>query len=321
MVRRPLSVLGLCFIAVILAGCGTTPHPGVRGGEAQAGHGIYKVGQPYQIDGTWYYPAEQWDYDETGIASWYGEAFHGKYTANNEVFDLNGLTAAHRTLPMPSVVEVTNLENGRTLDVRVNDRGPFARGRIIDLSRRAAQLLGFEGGGTAKVRVRILVPESIQVASLAGRNGGDVETTKVAAVAAPNAAVAAEPLPPAPGVRVAAAPPPPPTPMPLPAPPPRAVPAVFTPIEPPPLPERVAVVPVKSTQIYVQAGAFARSDNAMRLKTKLDGLGFVVVSGARINGTDVFRVRLGPVATIDEADQLLSRVIGSGVPEARIVVD
>lgn len=325
MVRRFLPLLGLCVLTLTLAGCGTTPHPGARGGEAQAGHGIYKIGQPYQIDGTWYYPAEQWDYDETGIASWYGEAFHGKYTANNEVFDLNGLTAAHRTLPMPSVVEVTNLENGRTLNVRVNDRGPFARGRIIDLSRRAAQLLGFEGSGTAKVRVRILVPESMQVASLARRNGGDVEATRVAAVAAPSTAVAATPLPPSPGVRVAAAQPSAPTPAPmttpLPAPPPRAVPAVFTPVEPPPLPERVAVVPVKSTQIYVQAGAFARSDNAMRLKAKLNGFGLVVVSGARVNGTDVFRVRLGPVATIDEADQLLSRVVGSGIPDARIVVD
>lgn len=317
MVRRSAPVLGLCLLTLTLAGCGTVPHPSPRGGEAQAGHGVYKIGQPYQIDGTWYYPAEQWDYDETGIASWYGEAFHGKYTANNEVFDLNGLTAAHRTLPMPSVVEVTNLENGRTLNVRVNDRGPFARGRIIDLSRRAAQLLGFEGSGTAKVRVRILVPESIQVASLAGRNGGDVEATRVAAVAAPSAAVAAEPLPPAPGVRVAAPPPP----SPASAPPPRAIPAVFTTVDPPPLPERVAIVPVKSTQIYVQAGAFARSDNAMRLKARLDGFGLVVVSGARVNGTDMFRVRLGPLATIDEADQLLSRVIGSGVPEARIVVD
>jgi rare lipoprotein A len=323
MPRRTIPFLALCLLAATLAACGTSPHPSrTGGGQAQAGHGIYKVGQPYQIDGTWYYPAEQWDYDETGIASWYGEAFHGKYTANGEVFDLNSLTAAHRTLPMPSVVEVTNLENGRTLDVRVNDRGPYARGRIIDMSRRAAQLLGFEGSGTAKVRVRILVPESIQVASLAGRNGDVPDAVKVAAVATPVAAVAAEALPPAPGVRVAAAPSPaPPSPV-LPAPPPRAVVAPLPAVEPPPpLPEKVAVVPIKATQIYIQAGAFARSDNALRLKQRLDGLGSVVVSGAQVNGTNVFRVRLGPLATIDEADQLLSRVVGSGVPEARIVVD
>src|SRR5690242_5654464 len=152
-----------------LAGCTTGRHAatGTRStGAAGNGHGIYKIGQPYQIDGTWYYPAEDYSYDETGIASWYGTAFHGKDTANGEVFDQNALTAAHRTLPLPSIVEVTNLENGRTIDVRVNDRGPFARGRIIDLSRRSAQLLGFEQQGTAKVHVRVLVPESIQAASL-----------------------------------------------------------------------------------------------------------------------------------------------------------
>ncbi len=133
---------------------------------------IYKVGNPYQIDGAWYYPAIDWNYDETGIASWYGEDFHGKYTANGEVYDLNAVTAAHRTLPMPSIVQVTNLDNGRTIQLRVNDRGPYARGRIIDVSRRAAQLLGFESIGTAKVRVRILVPESMQAQSLAQGNGG-----------------------------------------------------------------------------------------------------------------------------------------------------
>jgi rare lipoprotein A len=102
---------------------------------ASAGKGLYKVGKPYQVDGIWYYPKEDPSYDETGIASWYGKQFHGRYTANGEVFDLNGLTAAHHTLPMPSIVQVTNLENGRSLTLRVNDRGPFAGARIIDVSR------------------------------------------------------------------------------------------------------------------------------------------------------------------------------------------
>ena len=98
------------------------------------GKGVYKVGKPYQIFGKWYYPAEELDYSETGIASWYGPKFHGKLTANGELFDQNLITAAHRTLPMPSAVRITNLENGRALNIRVNDRGPFARGRIIDVS-------------------------------------------------------------------------------------------------------------------------------------------------------------------------------------------
>src|SRR5690606_16715705 len=106
--------------------------------------------------GVWYYPKEDWEYRETGIASWYGPGFHGRKTANGETYNQMDLTAAHPTLPMPVMVQVTNLENGRSIKVRVNDRGPFANGRIIDLSKRSAQLLGMEQKGTAKVLVEIL---------------------------------------------------------------------------------------------------------------------------------------------------------------------
>lgn len=122
--------------------------------------GTYKVGTPYKIMGKWYYPKEDYNYVETGTASWYGKDFHAKYTANGEVYDMNTLTAAHRTLPLPSIVRVTNLENGRSLVLRVNDRGPFAKNRIIDISRRGAQLLGFQAQGTAKVKVEIMAEES-----------------------------------------------------------------------------------------------------------------------------------------------------------------
>ena len=118
--------------------------------------GYYKVGNPYQIDGTWYYPKEQPDYDETGISSWYGDEFHGKPTANGDTFDKNSLTAAHNTLPLPSMVRVTNLENNKTIILMVNDRGPFAKGRVIDVSERAADILGFREKGIAKVRVQFL---------------------------------------------------------------------------------------------------------------------------------------------------------------------
>ncbi len=122
--------------------------------------GTYKVGTPYKIMGKWYYPKEDYNYVETGTASWYGKDFHAKYTANGEVYDMNTLTAAHRTLPLPSIVRVTNLENGRSLVLRVNDRGPFAKNRIIDISKRGAQLLGFQAQGTAKVKVEIMAEES-----------------------------------------------------------------------------------------------------------------------------------------------------------------
>ena len=105
--------------------------------------GVYKVGQPYQIDGTWYTPEIDEEYEESGVASWYGPGFHKKLTANGDKFDQHALTAAHRTLPMPSMVRVTNEDNGRSLVVMVNDRGPFSKGRIIDLSERAADILDF----------------------------------------------------------------------------------------------------------------------------------------------------------------------------------
>ena len=122
---------------------------------------MYKVGNPYKINGKWYYPAIDYDYNEVGIASWYGPGFHGKKTANGEIFDQNKISAAHRTLPMPSIVKVTNLDNGKVLEnIRVNDRGPFAGNRIIDLSKKAAQELDFVNSGVAKVRVEIMENES-----------------------------------------------------------------------------------------------------------------------------------------------------------------
>jgi len=115
-----------------------------------------KIGRPYKIKGIWYYPKAEPDYVEVGYSSWYGPQFHGKATANGEKFDMNQLTAAHRTLPLPSYVRVTNLSNGRNVILRVNDRGPFANNRILDVSRRGAQILGFEKKGVQRVRVEVV---------------------------------------------------------------------------------------------------------------------------------------------------------------------
>lgn len=120
--------------------------------------GVYKVGKPYVINGVTYVPAEDPGYDKVGMASWYGTDFHGKQTANGELFDMHGISAAHPTLPLPSYVHVTNLRNGRTMLVRVNDRGPYKPGRIVDLSHRTAQLLGFDGQGVTEIRVRYAGP-------------------------------------------------------------------------------------------------------------------------------------------------------------------
>jgi rare lipoprotein A len=127
-------------------------------GAVPKGGGIYKVGKPYQVAGRWYVPRAVDRYDEQGIASWYGAAFHGRRTANGEIYDMNALTAGHPTLPLPSYAYVTNLNNGRTILVRVNDRGPYVNDRLIDLSRRSATELGYSRHGLARVRVRYAGP-------------------------------------------------------------------------------------------------------------------------------------------------------------------
>lgn len=220
--------------------------------------GSYKVGRPYVIRGVRYVPREDPGYDQTGIASWYGPKFHGRPTANGETFDMYRVSAAHNTLPMPVMVRVTNLENGKSVVLRVNDRGPFARGRIIDLSYRAARLLDFVEQGTARVRVQYVGPAGV---------GGDQ--------AAP--------------VRV----------------------------------QRVDVRqnrPVAS-ELYVQAGSFSDPQNARRLRDQLTHLGPVRVVGAVVNGRDFYRVRVGPLNNVAQADRLLDQVIALGHPQARIFVD
>ncbi|MEM6495496.1 MAG: septal ring lytic transglycosylase RlpA family protein [Pseudomonadota bacterium] len=122
------------------------------------GGGSYKLGRPYVINGIRYVPQEDPSYDREGLASWYGGKHHGRQTANGETFDVNRITAAHKTLPLPSLVRVTNLSNGRYIIARVNDRGPFVTGRIIDVSKRAAEQLGFLHDGTARVRVTYIGP-------------------------------------------------------------------------------------------------------------------------------------------------------------------
>ncbi len=146
-------------VAAGLAACANTisDHTEPAAGGASSGEtGVCRVGGPYSINGRMYYPKADWHYQAQGIASWYDPALNGHLTANGEVYDETALTAAHRTLQLPSIVSVTNLDNGKSVVVRVNDRGPFVRGRLIELSRRAARLLGFERAGTARVRVTLL---------------------------------------------------------------------------------------------------------------------------------------------------------------------
>ncbi|ENN87124.1 rare lipoprotein A precursor protein [Rhizobium freirei PRF 81] len=126
----------------------------VNNGPVPKGGGRFMVGNPYQVKGKWYYPKEDFGYSKVGIASWYGSAFHGRLTANGEVYDQQSLTAAHPTFPLPSYARVTNVETGSSIIVRVNDRGPYHPGRIIDLSNKTAQMLDLQHSGTGDVRVQ-----------------------------------------------------------------------------------------------------------------------------------------------------------------------
>jgi rare lipoprotein A len=134
-------------------GVSSSPRVVGAGEPVPKGGGTYRIGKPYTVAGKLYVPEENINYRAEGIASWYGDAFHGRLTANGEVFDMASLTAAHPTLPIPSYARVTNVNNGKSLIVRVNDRGPYHGNRLIDVSNKAAELLEFKGNGTAKVRV------------------------------------------------------------------------------------------------------------------------------------------------------------------------
>jgi rare lipoprotein A len=134
-------------------GVSSSPRVVAFGEPVPKGGGTYRVGKPYTVGGRVYVPEEDTEYREEGMASWYGDDFHGRLTANGEVFDMASLTAAHPTLPMPSYARVTNLHNGKSVIVRVNDRGPYHGNRLIDVSNKAAELLEFKGNGVARVRV------------------------------------------------------------------------------------------------------------------------------------------------------------------------
>src|ERR1700742_1767194 len=134
-------------------GVSSSPRVVAAGDPVPKGGGAYRVGKPYVVGGRMYVPEEDVNYRAEGLASWYGDDFHGRLTANGEVFDMDGLSAAHPALPMPCYARVTNLSNGKSLIVRVNDRGPYHGNRLIDVSHKAAELLDFKGNGVARVRV------------------------------------------------------------------------------------------------------------------------------------------------------------------------
>ena len=354
---RRAAVLAPAVLALVLGACSEVQLAAYTAKEIAARvestppEGVYKVGDPYQMYGNWYYPKHDPDYNEVGIASWYGEPFHGRATANGSIYDMNALTAAHKTLPMPSLVMVTNIENGRSLTLTVNDRGPFTTGRIIDVSRRAAELLDFSEQGTTLVRIQA-VPAEPAATMVASRSSPAVEAPPPlqAAAAPPPAAKAARPLPkkviitqellpeiarapmvpedftraPAPRLTLAAKVPE------------AAAAALAPPImlvgaapEAAELPSAIALAAAtplalsadEAVAMYIQAGAFTRLDNARRLSATLARFGPARMTRTVVRGREFYRVRIGPIGTPEEADALLARVIAAGHPDALSVID
>ncbi len=236
------------------------------------------AGPPYQVAGKWYVPAYEPNYNEVGIASWYGPTFHGKESATGETFDEMAMTAAHPTLPIPSLVRVTNLENGKTVVVRLNDRGPFVDDRIIDLSKAAGAALDLHGKGTAKVRVQYVGPAPAEA------NAAPVQpATQQLAVRSQDLAPVAAPQP---------------------------IPVAY--VAPAPRQFEAARPIEAKAGFFLQAGSFADLGNANLLRDQLRANGPVSINSVQVNGSEFYRVMVGPWATRADADQAQARLAAAG---------
>jgi rare lipoprotein A len=300
-------VAALCIVA--LAGCSShkqakldpfagkgSPHFAGNGPMPKGGGKVH-VGSPYQVAGRWFTPREQPGYDKTGTASWYGEAFHQRKTSNGEWFNMNDLTAAHATLPLPSYAKVTNLANGRSLIVRINDRGPFVDTRIMDLSKASATALGYKEQGMTQVRVQWIgmAPLNDNGQNLLAMNnalgqgaamgqlkqvasaGGDAGFSQYASVAPAQPVVMASTAPRLPQAHVA-------------------------------------------NMLVVQVASFADQSNAIAAKSMLDGVVRVQVTEAQTNSGYVYRLQTYPMDNEAEAMKVLSDVQSIGFFDARLVV-
>jgi rare lipoprotein A len=312
-------------IALLLSGCtelmvGTHMFKKTRERPQCAAEGTPKIGNPYLIDGERYTPQNtSWGFTEEGIASWYGEDFHGRATANGECYNMYTFTAAHRTLPLPTVVRVTNLENNKSVVVKVNDRGPFARGRIIDLSYAAAQSIGMVGKGTAPVKLEALGgayhgPEATTSRRVIKLKRGDsiaatlpttVPTTSdeedlppLTAQAAQAQAAEMQEL----GVKPAA----------------QNIPS------PPAFEKRVFAdaTTLKKTLAYVQIGAFADPQSATAEQLKLQALYPTAhISAVQTEAATLSRVRAGPFRSLADAEAALDKIVAAGFNGAQIKIE
>ncbi len=317
--RRIFLLLPLLFLTACGGGSsGYSPHGGTDRPTA------VKLGKPYRVKGQHYVPRHEPDYRESGIASWYGPGFNGRMTASGEKFDENEVTGAHRTLPMPSIVQVKNLDNGRTALVRINDRGPFAHSRIIDVSKGAARELGMLRSGTARVEVTYRPQETdeyiadlgLQRPAWLGPTNVDRHTvqpaeTRVAGVGVrdlPSLTVSASGLGSKPQAREPVA-----SPFLTGPSAPRLDVALHTDTNASPPPVRAAY--------RVQAGSFGSAGNADRLAERMRSFSPVQVEQIMVKDKPYYRVLLGPVRRVEEAESIVRQVAQAGIHDARILVD
>lgn len=322
-----MSLLRLSFatlVPVLLSGCAQV-YVGnhlLKKADADkcAAEGSLKVGNPYIVDGIRYVPMnESLGYAEKGIASWYGQDFHGKASANGECYNMYAFTAAHKTLPLPTIARVTNLENGKSVVVKVNDRGPFVRGRIIDLSYAAAQSLDMVRFGTAPVQVEAIGgPHHVA----GGYKGGyfkpsadmaknDIRAERLASVGIGDGVEeeSLAPLPKADPAQQRAMQPPKPARM-LPK-PPAYEDRIFTDTK-----------PLKKTFVYVQVGAYGSEANATEQMKKLSQtFETAALSQFEAGGKQLLRVRAGPFHSVADADAALQKAVDAGFSEAQLKVD
>lgn len=301
------KIISVLVAMLLITSCANDGKPYISSSRSQKGAGAYKIGNPYTVFGITYYPKEDYSYSERGVASWYGADFHEGLTANGEKYNMNDLTAAHRTLPLPSIVKVTNLRNNKSLVLRVNDRGPFVNNRIIDVSKKAAEILGFQNQGTTNVLVEIMPRESLALKNslINGRSpitkysGDDINN--------PNPFVLKhDPVEEYNLVNI------------------DPEPATFDKGEF----DSESDLDFKDAKLhYIQLGAFKNRVNAIKLKESLIiennalsslNIGIYPVD---VDNSVLYRVRIGPYKKSMDALKIYNQVIDSGVKNAKIISD
>ena len=314
----PDPLVAYLGVIALIAGCGTTierdskPEPVARAIAPPSAEPLSRYGNPnvYEVFGKRYYPLKSSrGFVETGIASWYGPGFHGRLTSTREIYDMYQMTAAHKLLPLPTYVEVTNLQNGHKIVVRINDRGPFYEDRVIDLSYTAAKRLGILYSGTGIVRVRAIDPSDPQAPRL------DFPSPLLVSGLKPKASWAQHP--PAVSTSVPAG---------------KsldrktATTARLKPSTSPPRmldPPRVKTAAIKSIRYYLQLGAFADKTRAEGFRHRIYGMvqHSVRIQPALIAGKPIYKVQVGPLASVEAADQIIRTIERHGLRDHRLVVN